>query len=83
MVQRMMANDENKDGKITKDELPEFMQQMMSRMDTNEDGAIDKKEVEAMAERFQRAVDLAAVVVPTTDRNVPSVLRKTNSWKLT
>jgi Ca2+-binding EF-hand superfamily protein len=54
MVQRMMANDKNNDGKITKDELPEFMQQMMSRLDTNEDGAIDKKEVEAMAERFQR-----------------------------
>jgi collagen type III alpha len=54
MVERLMGLDKNDDGKVTKDEMPERMQErMLERIDTNEDGAIDKKEAEAMAERFQ------------------------------
>jgi Ca2+-binding EF-hand superfamily protein len=53
-VERMMENDKNEDGKITKEELPEFMQQMIGRFDTNEDGALDKSEIEAMGQQFQR-----------------------------
>ena len=51
---RIMSNDKNKDGKVTKDELPEFMQRMMKRADTNKDGAIDKDEAKKMSEAFGR-----------------------------
>lgn len=51
MVERMMERDANNDGKLTGDELPEFMQDRLSTFDTNEDGAIDTDELEAMANR--------------------------------
>ena len=51
-MERLMENDENEDGKLSKDEVPERMQRGFDRMDTNEDGFIDKAELEAMAERF-------------------------------
>ena len=50
LVARIMSNDQNKDGKVTKDELPEFMQRMLERADTNKDGAIDEGEAKAMAD---------------------------------
>lgn len=52
-VTRLFQNDKNKDGKITKDELPESMRSMFERMDTNQDGAIDRKEAEAFSERLK------------------------------
>jgi hypothetical protein len=48
-VDRIMNNDKNSDGKVTKEELPERMQWMVQRLDTNRDGAIDKAEAEAAA----------------------------------
>lgn len=51
-VERMMNNDKNKDGKLTKDELPERMQAMFDRIDTNKDKEIDKAELTKMAEQF-------------------------------
>jgi collagen type III alpha len=53
-TERIMANDENGDGKLTRDELPEFMQRMFERMDGNDDGEIDKGELEETAARFRR-----------------------------
>ncbi|MDA1065341.1 MAG: hypothetical protein O3C43_02430 [Verrucomicrobia bacterium] len=50
---QLMDFDANKDGKITKDELPEPMQQRFGRMDENSDGVIDQTEVDAMIERSQ------------------------------
>ena len=47
-----MSNDKNGDGKVTKDELPGFLQRILDRADTNNDGAIDKAEAKRMAERF-------------------------------
>ncbi len=52
-VDRIMGCDSNKDGKVSKDEMPEPMQRLLERVDTNEDGAIDRKEAEAMVERFR------------------------------
>jgi len=49
---RIMGNDKNGDGKVTKNELPEFLQRILDRADTNKDGAIDKAEAKKMAERF-------------------------------
>src|SRR5262249_8203431 len=42
VVERIMSFDKNKDGKITKDELPERMQFLIERGDANKDGALDK-----------------------------------------
>lgn len=53
-VTRLFQNDKNKDGKITKDELPEAMQSLFELMDTNRDSAIDRKEAEAFAERMKQ-----------------------------
>ena len=53
MVERMMSNDKNEDGKLTKEELPEFMRGGFDHMDDNKDGTIDKAEIEKMAERFR------------------------------
>lgn len=51
-LKQLKASDKNKDGKITKAELPERMQRMFGRMDSNGDGVIDKKEVAAVEKRF-------------------------------
>ena len=51
-VSRMMENDANKDGKLSEDELPEFMRRGFARMDENSDGSVDKAELEAAARRF-------------------------------
>jgi tRNA-Thr(GGU) m(6)t(6)A37 methyltransferase TsaA len=54
-VEFVMGFDENGDGKVRKDEMPEQMKErMLPRADTNGDGAIDKQEAEKMAERFGR-----------------------------
>ncbi|MCZ6671658.1 MAG: EF-hand domain-containing protein [Verrucomicrobia bacterium] len=49
----LMNFDENGDGKITMEELPEGMQQRFGRMDENGDGVIDQMEIDALAERFR------------------------------
>jgi EF hand len=48
-VARLMAFDKNKDGKITKDELPERMQFLIDLGDTNKDGALDRDEIKKLA----------------------------------
>ncbi|OPZ19809.1 MAG: EF hand [candidate division BRC1 bacterium ADurb.BinA364] len=53
-VDRIMAMDANKDGKVTKEEAPEQMQRLFERADTNADGAIDKAEAEAAGQVMQR-----------------------------
>jgi hypothetical protein len=54
IVERIMAFDKNKDGKITKDELPERMQDLIAKGDTNKDGALDKDEVKALAAKIEK-----------------------------
>ena len=51
---RLMAMDRDKDGKISRDELPPQMRQRLSRMDTNGDGFVDRKEAEAIERRFRQ-----------------------------
>ena len=45
--------DKNKDGKLTKDEVPERMWQFLSKADANKDGAISKEELEAARKTMQ------------------------------
>jgi collagen type III alpha len=51
-IERIKGFDQNNDGKITKDEMPERMQAMIDRLDTNKDGAIDTKELAALKDRL-------------------------------
>jgi len=51
-IERIKGFDQNNDGKITKDEMPERMQAMIERLDTNKDGAIDNKELDALKDRL-------------------------------
>jgi hypothetical protein len=53
-VERILGNDKNKDGKVTKDELPENAQGMLDRLDENKDGALDKAELEKASQNFGR-----------------------------
>ena len=52
MMDRIMSQDKNKDGKLSKDEVDERMLPMFDRLDTNSDGSIEKSEVEAAAARM-------------------------------
>jgi hypothetical protein len=49
IVERIMAFDRNKDGKVTRDELPERMHHLFALGDTNKDGALDRDEVRKLA----------------------------------
>lgn len=49
MVERIMAFDKNKDGKVTRDELPERMHHLIALGDTNKDGALDRDEIKKLA----------------------------------
>jgi hypothetical protein len=49
VVERIMSFDKNKDGKITRDELPERMQFLIDRGDKNKDGALDRDEIRNLA----------------------------------
>ena len=59
MVATFMAFDKNKDGKLTKSEVPERMQGMFARADADHDGTLTAEEIKAAA---------AAQPQPTTAR---------------
>jgi Ca2+-binding EF-hand superfamily protein len=44
-VSRLMQNDKDGDGKLTKEELPERAQGLLERGDANKDGSLDKEEI--------------------------------------
>jgi hypothetical protein len=52
IVARIMSFDKNKDGKITRDELPERMHHLIAQGDTNKDGALDKDEIKKLATKL-------------------------------
>jgi hypothetical protein len=49
---RFMAFDKDKDGKVTREEMPRQMQRMLDRADRNKDGAIDLDEANEIEKRF-------------------------------
>jgi hypothetical protein len=54
LVEHVMSFDKNKDGKVTRDELPERMHYLIEQGDTNNDGALDRDEIRRLAERMQK-----------------------------
>ena len=53
-VARLMSHDRNKDGKVSRDELPGSLTRILDRADSNNDDAIDEKEAEVIAARFRQ-----------------------------
>lgn len=51
MLERLMANDKDQDGKLSKDEMPERMQRIFKRADANADGFLDQEEIKVVLER--------------------------------
>ncbi len=51
-IARMMQNDQNGDGKLGRDEMPEPMARRFDRMDSNGDGFVDGEELAEVARRF-------------------------------
>ena len=51
---RLREFDADRDGRITRDELPDRMKRMVDRLDTNGDGVIDTAELKAMTERMRQ-----------------------------
>jgi hypothetical protein len=52
IVERIMAFDKNKDGKVTRDELPQRMHHLIELGDTNKDGALDRDEIRKLATKL-------------------------------
>jgi hypothetical protein len=52
-LDRIMSFDEDKDGKLSRKEIPERMQRMLDRGDANKDGALDREELKKMFEQMQ------------------------------
>jgi hypothetical protein len=48
VVARIMSFDKNKDGMITRDELPERMHYLITLGDSNKDGALDRDEIKKL-----------------------------------
>lgn len=48
---QLMSFDKNRDGRLTRDELPPQMQVLLNRLDLNRDGALDVRELRAAAGR--------------------------------
>lgn len=51
-LERLQSFDKNKDGKVTKSELPSRMQSIVDRHDANDDGALDKDELSKFADQL-------------------------------
>ncbi|SMP60226.1 Outer membrane protein assembly factor BamB, contains PQQ-like beta-propeller repeat [Neorhodopirellula lusitana] len=52
MVARIKSGDQNGDGVLEGDEVPEMFRGMIGRIDTNADGKLDEQEIDAMAKSF-------------------------------
>jgi Ca2+-binding EF-hand superfamily protein len=52
MRERLRAADANNDGKISKDEAPDFLQQRFDRIDANQDGFLDEMELRQIGPRL-------------------------------
>lgn len=60
MIDRVMENDKNGDGKLSKNEIPRHLAQLLAGADTNGDGGIDRAEVGACMQGSRQGVRGAA-----------------------
>jgi Spy/CpxP family protein refolding chaperone len=52
LVERVMRFDKNKDGLVTREELPERMHYLIEQGDLNKDGALDREELKKLAAKL-------------------------------
>ena len=55
LVDHVMSFDKNKDGKVTKEELPDRLHYLIEMGDTNKDGALTREELKAVATKINQA----------------------------
>ncbi len=55
MFARLMERDQDKDGKLSKDEVPDFLKERFEAVDTNEDGFIDEEELKGAMQALMAA----------------------------
>ena len=53
-LKRLLEGDKNADGKLTKEELPTYLQARFAEFDANKDGILDKDELQKMAEALSQ-----------------------------
>jgi Ca2+-binding EF-hand superfamily protein len=68
--------DKNKDGVLTRDELPPRLARAFDRFDTNKDGKLDKKEVEAMIRQVRQFVGRRPGARPAVERMVNNIMQR-------
>lgn len=80
-VQRMMENDANGDGRLSREELPgRFAERMFESGDANKDGYLDKAELEAIAaRRGQRPGGPPDAAGPADDRSIHDLMESAGS----
>jgi hypothetical protein len=84
VTERLVSFDANKDQRVSRDELPERMQGLISRGDKNADAALDLAEIRALvnaaaSERFQvtfRAQQFEGLAGVIRDLKLPSPKRE-------
>jgi hypothetical protein len=52
LIDHVMSFDKNKDGKVTKEELPDRLHYLIELGDTNKDGALTREELKAIATKI-------------------------------
>ncbi len=52
LIDHVMSFDKNKDGKVTKEELPDRLHYLIEMGDTNKDGALTREELKAIATKI-------------------------------
>jgi Ca2+-binding EF-hand superfamily protein len=53
---RLKAADKNKDGKLSREEAPEFLKKRFDKLDTNKDGQLDPAELKQFAETHRQEI---------------------------
>lgn len=72
MLERIMSNDKNSDGKITRDEATEQLKRFFDRLDTNGDDAIDRDELKSMGDQLARQRRNSNRRAPQQNRTPPT-----------
>ncbi len=54
VLERLLSFDKNKDGKLTREDLPERMQSLFDKGDTNKDGFLDRDEIQKLITELSR-----------------------------
>ncbi len=77
----LMQLDANGDGKVSKQEAPERMQEGFDEFDTDKDGALDRSEINAMREKMVRRADRDAARLQPNPKSQIRNPKQVQKWK--